>query len=155
MPCAVVVHSEAYGSVTGRGDSRLRRGAAGPGEGGGCRILPSQVHRALARLLGMQQEDVAALALHSRSIDWRVAQMVTPMEALVANPPTDPPWVHLESAGPGAALIITGDFMTQSSFLGCVAAARAASEAVCVSLSRQADGKAALTAEVLPAGGAA
>ena len=53
--------------------------------------------------------------------------MITPMEAIVSDPPS-PAWQCI--VGKERRLIIAGDFMTQSSFVGCVASADAAASAV-------------------------
>ena len=53
--------------------------------------------------------------------------MITPMEAVVGDPPS-PAWQCI--VGNDRRLIIAGDFMTQSSFLGSFASADAAARIV-------------------------
>jgi len=68
--------------------------------------------------------------------------MIAPMEAVVADPPSPSSLLSSSSsseseggrwqclASRDGSLIIAGDFMTQSSFLGCVGSADAAARAV-------------------------
>mmetsp|Transcript_58608 Transcript_58608/g.117719 ORF Transcript_58608/g.117719 Transcript_58608/m.117719 type:complete len:461 (+) Transcript_58608:173-1555(+) len=110
---------------------------------GHAALPPGAVYSRLAQLLGMTADEVKGFALPAamKAIRWETAQMIRPMEALVADPPT-PPWRCLEntsarsthSGGGGegvAKLVVAGDFMTHSSFLGCVSSAEAAAEAAC------------------------
>ena len=55
-----------------------------------------------------------------------------PMEAVVADPPSSPAWQCIvgEKGSSQEGIIVAGDFMTQSSFVGCVASADAAARAV-------------------------
>ena len=83
------------------------------------------------------------LYLCNMTVDWTIAQLVMPMEAVVADPPS-PPWCCMESASAatqsassgcegtrqGAKIVIAGDFMTHSSYVGCYASADAAADAV-------------------------
>ena len=57
--------------------------------------------------------------------------MITPMEAVISDPPS-PAWQCI--VGRDRRLLIAGDFMTQSSFLGSVASADAAAQVVMESL---------------------
>ena len=95
------------------------------------------MHGAVAKLLGMDEETVAALAVgQPKTVRWGVAQMIRPMEAIVRDPPPPPDsWRCLQSRPPSdeggfSTLVVAGDFMTQSSFLGCVASANAAASEV-------------------------
>ena len=101
------------------------------------------------RLTGLSAEDVARAAVGSKSIRWSTAQLIRPMESVVPDPPMapDPIWQVLSSRDgdctEGAArkeartertdrplLLVAGDMMCQSSFLGCVASANAAAHVV-------------------------
>lgn len=128
--CTVVVHTRAY-------QERSAESAAAEGAPPLCglegELAPRAIRALAARLGDVSEGELRTLLLHERAIDWTVAQVAAPMEALVPDPPKDPPWRHLQSAGAGA-LIVAGDFMTQSSFLGCVASADAAAEAVWAAL---------------------
>jgi len=101
------------------------------GVAGGEALPAEAIHRSLGRLLGMEEADVKALSIGGEKVvNWKVAQMVLPMEAIVNEPPQDPPWTILSEAGPRPRVVIAGDFMTQSSFLGCVASASSAALAI-------------------------
>jgi hypothetical protein len=123
----VVAHSRAKQSVVA--SSSLATATAADG---GVALPIELVYAALAKRIGggLSAADVEGMVLHTKSVEWTVAQMSRPMEAVVNNPPT-PPWCCMEGAGSaGAGLIVAGDFMTQSSFLGCYASADAAVRAV-------------------------
>ena len=103
-----------------------------------------KVYEALAmRLDGLEAGDLKSMTVHTKTVDWTIAQLVMPMEAVVADPPS-PPWCCMESASAatqsassgcvgtrqGAKIVIAGDFMTHSSYVGCYASADAAADAV-------------------------
>uniref|UniRef100_A0A7S1B638 Uncharacterized protein n=2 Tax=Corethron hystrix TaxID=216773 RepID=A0A7S1B638_9STRA len=106
-PCAVVVHGPPDCSLEPLGDA---------------------LDSTLSSLTGMAANDIAACRVFSKTIPWKVAQMVTPMEAVVGNPPTAPLWQCL--VGGNGKIVLAGDFMTHSSYLGCIASADAAARAV-------------------------
>jgi hypothetical protein len=84
---------------------------------------------ALAGEIGdMNADELRSMVVHSKTVDWTTAQMVMPMEAVVSDPPS-PPWCCLTGVD-GAKLIVAGDFMTHSSYIGCYASADAAADAV-------------------------
>ena len=102
------------------------------------------VYEALAmRFHGLEAGDLKSMTEHTKTVDWTIAQLVMPMEAVVADPPS-PPWCCIESASAatatastgckgtsgGAKVVIAGDFMTHSSYVGCYASADAAADAV-------------------------
>merc|ERR1712216_1110893 len=60
--------------------------------------------------------DLKSMTVHTKTVDWTIAQLVMPMEAVVADPPSP---------------VIAGDFMTHSSYVGCYSSADAAADAVC------------------------
>ena len=156
----------------------VAHGLAGAGREAMPAMCSSTLHKALGRRLGLSAAEVCELQVGEKTIDWTVAQMVKPMEAIVCNPPgvanDDPPWRILaedryshsyygndgedgeggksgkrgecsecsECRGAGGAeeedpreellprIVVAGDFMTQSSFLGCVASAESAARAI-------------------------
>ena len=119
-PCAIVTHAAAQHSHSSSPSSQALP-TCGPGS----------VYYELARLLDMTEDELRAHAvgLEPKTIHWDVAQMIRPMEAVVADPPAFPnSWRCIE--GSSTAVIVAGDFMTQSSFLGCVSSANAAAAAV-------------------------
>ena len=139
-------------------------------DGGGA-VFPSNEAALLGMFavaadgLGLPVSQLVAAAAETKVIDWRVAQMVRPIDAVAATTPdpplfattptalktaafaaaptttamptatpTGPPSGGSDSGGGGdnpsgstkPGLIVTGDFMTHSSFVGCFAAASAA-----------------------------
>ena len=97
------------------------------GQTGHLDTLGNSLDRTLSKLTGKTEDEIASCRLYSKSIPWHTSQMITPMEAVVSDPPS-PAWQCI--AGKDRRLIIAGDFMTQSSFVGCVASADAAARAV-------------------------
>ena len=100
------------------------------GRAGKLHPLGDALNRSLSKLSKgtFSPDEVSSHRIHSKSILWGVSQLITPMEAVVADPPLEPPWQCIVSKD--GRLIVAGDFMTQSSFLGCVASADAAARAV-------------------------
>ena len=93
------------------------------------------VHELVSNLTGVPVERVSELALHSKVIDWHVSQMVKPVEAIITS--TEPVHSVLEAQPKGTGtphLVIAGDFLTQSSFVGCVGTAIDAANATISSL---------------------
>jgi len=82
------------------------------------------VDATISQLTGLTKGEVASFRIKTKSICWDASQMITPMEAIIGDPPTR--WQCLQNG----RLILAGDYMTQSSFLGCVATADAAARAV-------------------------
>jgi hypothetical protein len=96
-------------------------------------------------LIAKDIESMVLHTLHTKTVDWTIAQMIKPMEAVVADPPS-PPWRCISSGGRassgsgsgsgsgsasgGAKLVVAGDFMTHSSYVGCYASADAAADVV-------------------------
>ena len=108
----------------------------------------------------LNEQQISSKRLYMKSINWKTSQMMVPMEAIIADPPTGATSMNIDSTkathcaeeeeendgynndvvevesrwqcitSKDGALIIAGDFMTQSSFLGCVASADAAARAV-------------------------
>ena len=108
----------------------------------------------------LNEQQISSKRLYMKSINWKTSQMMVPMEAIIADPPTCATSMNIDSTkaihcaeeevendgynndvvevesrwqcitSKDGALIIAGDFMTQSSFLGCVASADAAARAV-------------------------
>mmetsp|Transcript_18528 Transcript_18528/g.30217 ORF Transcript_18528/g.30217 Transcript_18528/m.30217 type:complete len:307 (+) Transcript_18528:290-1210(+) len=126
LPCAVVVH----GLVNSHD------------------IPPGAVDELLARLTKADKQAIAASKITVKRINWTpTSQMIMPMEAIVADPPTNPRFQHLsgriqlasdakscsEEDQDNSNVFVLGDFMTQSSFLGCVASADAAARDVVAS----------------------
>jgi hypothetical protein len=107
--CAITVHSHAKQHVTTRLDE-------------------TDVDRLLSQRTGLSSETIRNYRLAKKSISWTVSQMIRPMEAVVADPPSQPAWQCLSNAS--GSLVVCGDFMTQSSFVGCVASADAAATTV-------------------------
>ena len=97
------------------------------GKAGHLDPLGNSLDRTLSKLTGKTKEEIASCRLYSKSIPWQTSQMITPMEAVVSDPPS-PAWQCI--VGKQQRLIIAGDFMTQSSFVGSVASADAAARAV-------------------------
>ncbi len=94
-------------------------------------VTPRAVHDALERAgIGLTADALAERTLATRTIDWRVAQMIRPAESLVGAPSFAPP-VLAATGGDDKRpwLLLAGDFLSQSSFLGCVASAHAAADA--------------------------
>ena len=89
--------------------------------------LGKSLDRTLSKLTGKTEDEIASYRLYSKSIPWQTSQMITPMEAVISDPPS-PAWQCI--VGKDRRLIIASDFMTQSSFVGCVASADAAARAV-------------------------
>ena len=84
------------------------------------------------RLDGLDADDLRSATTHTKTVDWTIAQSIMPMEAVVADPPS-PPWCCIRGGAgtrTGATLIIAGDFMTHSSYIGCYATADSAADAV-------------------------
>jgi len=117
-PCAVVGHT-----------CRLLEGHPPPSSSAKERMV-QMVHQAISKHVGLPLQVVESHALGSKVIDWHVSQMVRPLEAVSG--------VLLQhtclEASQRPGLLIAGDFLTQSSFVGCVATAsgtacRAASSA--------------------------
>ena len=71
--------------------------------------------------IGLPKAQLEGLLIDSKIIDWKVCQMVQPLESL----PCD---FRLKEPGSfqHGRLIIAGDFWCQSSFLGCYCSAKAA-----------------------------
>uniref|UniRef100_A0A7S2MSK2 Amine oxidase domain-containing protein n=1 Tax=Helicotheca tamesis TaxID=374047 RepID=A0A7S2MSK2_9STRA len=105
QPCSLVVH----------------------GQAGLLEPLAESLDSTLSKLTALSKEKIQSYRIHEKSIRWEVSQMITPMEAVVADPPTN--WQCLRG-GKNGEIIVAGDFMTQSSYLGCVATADAAARAV-------------------------
>jgi hypothetical protein len=76
--------------------------------------------------------ELEALTAHTRAVNWTVSQMVRPKEAVCDPVPPGNCLVDAgaQQQGAPARLVLAGDFMAQSSFLGCFASAHAAVEAV-------------------------
>lgn len=108
-PCALTVHGQAGYTKTD--------------------LRTADLDDLLAQITELSSSDIRQYRRHSRSISWDVSQMIRPMEAVVADPPS-PNWQCLVSASPRSVLVVAGDFMTQSSFLGCVASAESAAQTV-------------------------
>jgi len=106
-PCAIAVHSKA---------GRINT------------FEETTVDHILSQKTGLPVETIHRYRLDKKSIAWYVSQMIRPMEAVVADPPSDSSWQCLSTLS--GSLVICGDFMTQSSFLGCVASADAAAKTV-------------------------
>ena len=94
-------------------------------------VEPRAVHDALERAgIGLTAEVLAERTLATRTIDWRIAQMIRPAESLVGAPMFAPPvLLAVGDKDKRPWLLLAGDFLAQSSFLGCVASAHAAADA--------------------------
>ena len=102
--------------------------------------VEDRLHAAVADLVGMTPEDVRSLAVGgTKVVRWQVAQMIRPKEAVMDPVPNAACIVSCVDGGGTSGmddgrrrgrLVVAGDFMTQSSFLGCVTSASEASDAV-------------------------
>lgn len=86
------------------------------------------LHGAVSRKVGLPIEVVRSQALGSKVIDWHVSQMMTPLEAVSGVLLEEGAFLSAPQRSP--RLFIAGDFLTQSSFVGCVATARGVAQAV-------------------------
>ena len=86
------------------------------------------LHCAVSRKVGLPIEVVRSQALGSKVIDWHVSQMMTPLEAVSGVLLEEGAFLSAPQRSP--RLFIAGDFLTQSSFVGCVATARGVAQAV-------------------------
>ena len=115
MPCSVVVHSKATS-----------------GEQQPLPLKDEAFDEWLAQNMELPISVIQASRLKKKSIAWKVSQMIRPMEAVLGDPPPNGSWqclvVPSSSKQGGGRFIIAGDFMTQSSFVGCVASADAAAK---------------------------
>mmetsp|Transcript_17962 Transcript_17962/g.26592 ORF Transcript_17962/g.26592 Transcript_17962/m.26592 type:complete len:428 (-) Transcript_17962:3316-4599(-) len=93
----------------------------------GNNLSLESINETMSELTGLTPREVNSLRLKTKRICWDTSQMITPMEAIISDPPAR--WQCLQSERNGR-LILAGDYMTQSSFLGCVATADAAARAV-------------------------
>lgn len=107
-PCAIVVH--------GRAEPNPQP------------LDEAQIDQVLASVTGLSPTTISRSRLYKKSISWEISQMIRPMEAVVNDPPMNGAWQCL--VAPSANLIVAGDFMTQSSFVGCVATADAAAKTI-------------------------
>jgi len=81
-----------------------------------------QVNRELAARCAIPRAVWAANVIGSKMVPWEVSQLQRPMESVVDPVPNVASFVT--STGPlGLKLVCAGDYLTQSSFLGCVASA--------------------------------
>lgn len=81
----------------------------------------------------MNEKAINENRLHVKRIHWSISQMIMPMEAVIADPHSrvGSPVQCLEGSGYWKGrLVLAGDYMTQSSFLGCLASASAAAQSV-------------------------
>ena len=105
--CSVVLHGKA-GHLFSREQSK------------------SCLDQKLSALTGLSEAEISSYRLCSKSISWKTSQMVRPMESIISDPPNC--WQCLKNSN--GTLILAGDYMTQSSFLGCIATADAAARVV-------------------------
>ena len=62
-----------------------------------------RVYEALAmRFHGLEAGDLKSMTVHTKTVDWTIAQLVMPMEAVVADPPS-PPWCCMQRASAASA----------------------------------------------------
>ncbi len=73
--------------------------------------------------IGLPKAQLEGLLIDSKIIDWKVCQMVQPLESL---PAVDFRLKDSFGSFQYGRLIIAGDFWCQSSFLGCYCSAKAA-----------------------------
>jgi len=125
LPCTIVVHSQEY-----RNHDAATLAQEQPDTSN--KSLAQQLCSLLAAVPNstLSKDELLSNLLYEKTIDWTVGQSTTPMEAVVCDPPRDPPLYHLEAVQKEPLLIVAGDFMTQSSFLGCVSTADSAARAV-------------------------
>ena len=85
------------------------------------------LHTLIGTLTGLQRGDIRAATAATKAVDWGGgrSQMVSPIQAVVEPAPVAPAIVAA-----GGRLVVTGDFMSQSNFVGCYAAASAAAATV-------------------------
>ena len=105
--CSVVLHSKA-GHLLSKEEST------------------ASLDKELSKLTGLSESQISSYRLNSRSICWETSQMIRPMESIISDPPFG--WQCLRNSN--GSLVLAGDYMTQSSFLGCVATADAAARTV-------------------------
>lgn len=89
--------------------------------------LVESVHDTLSRKVGISVEQLRAWTVDSKRIDWTVSQVVRPMEAVVEPVPKVSCFVSKQQTG--GNLVVAGDFLTQSSYLGSMTSALEASKA--------------------------
>ncbi|KAK3248751.1 hypothetical protein CYMTET_41792 [Cymbomonas tetramitiformis] len=114
--CAVVAHSVPCGDRTSAEEQ--------------AHLMVPAMYEALSALLGLPVEELRSRTLASKTIAWAVSQMIRPMEAVVDPVPDIACLESDEDAAKGGKLVVAGDFMTQSSFLGCVGSALQASDVI-------------------------
>ena len=107
--------------------------ATGEAAAAGSTDSLDRLYEALAMQIDdLDAEDLRSMTTHTKTVDWTIAQSIMPMEAVVADPPS-PPWCCIRGVAgksTGATLVIAGDFMTHSSYVGCYATADSAADAV-------------------------
>lgn len=90
--------------------------------------------QAVAGVLGVPVEQLRAQLLGHKQVDWRVGQMMQPLEAVIKPENNEDCTAQCErgfiKACTGPCVVVVGDFLTQSSFLGCMGTAVGAAEAI-------------------------
>merc|ERR1712154_610764 len=74
----------------------------------------------LSEVLRISTPALRALLLKSKVIDWTVCQVVQPLEGVMCEVKLD------GSCLPVGRVVVAGDFLSQSSFLGCYCSAYSA-----------------------------
>merc|ERR1711865_376487 len=79
------------------------------------------INQQLSARSGIPADEWAAQVVGTKMIDWNVSQLLRPMESVVDPVP---PVASFVAVCPGELhLVLAGDYLTQSSYLGCVASA--------------------------------
>ena len=96
-----------------------------------------QVNVELSARSGMPIEELAAQITGSKMVEWKVSQLQRPMESVVDPVPQIASFVA--NSPHGLHLLCAGDYLTQSSFLGCAASALDAADRLIADVVRKHD----------------
>lgn len=81
---------------------------------------PTEALKAVSGFCGLPLAQLEGLVMSSKVIDWKICQMVQPLESIPTNLRLpEPCFQH-------GRILVAGDFWCQSSFLGCYCSAKAA-----------------------------
>ena len=81
---------------------------------------PVEAMKAVSGVCGLPLRQLEGLLMSSKVIDWKICQMVQPLESIPTNLRLpEPCFQH-------GRILVAGDFWCQSSFLGCYCSAKAA-----------------------------
>ena len=109
----------------------------------GRKLASDTVDATLSKLLGVGVPEIQSWRLFKKEIHWNPSQMISPMEALFSEPRTMQCLTMIDHDGDSntntnGRIILAGDYLTTSNFLGCIATANAAASVVVdVALSSQ------------------